>query len=310
MFDPVSGRCALRVRQVERITAVARVIRRGLGMTDSRDHSLAFTSFCLLTAVMILRPGEMVAGLEGVPIYEGLIFTTLALSFRRVWKFFKPSALQCQPITLCLVGVFVAIPLSHLTHSYFGGVVGSTIDFTKTSLFYALLVATVDTWERFERLCVVIAVCATATISLCVIDFVGLIDFEFIKHVNDSHGVTETGEAARVLRMNGTGIFSDPNDISLLIVATGVLCVSFVGDRERSQARLLWLLPLAVLATGLICTKSRGGLLAMGAAGGVIVMFRYGKQASGDCDRRTGSDRGAAVGRTSGGDRHLGRHGA
>ncbi len=249
-------------------------------MTDSRDHSLAFTSFCLLTAVMILRPGEMVAGLEGVPIYEGLVFATLALSVRRVWQFFTPRALCCQPITLCLVGVFVAIPLSHLTHSYFGGMLNSTIDFTKTALFYALLVATVDTWERFEKLCVVIAVCATAMVSFCVIDFVELFDFEFIKHVNDSHGLTETGEAARVLRMNGTGIFSDPNDISLLIVATGVLCASFVWDRERSQARLLWLLPMAVLATGLVCTKSRGGLLALGAACGVMVMFRYGKQAA------------------------------
>ena len=247
-------------------------------MANSRDFSLAFMAFCLLTAVMILRPGEMLAGLEGVPIYEGLIFTTLALSFRRVMQFFTPNALCSQPITLCLVGVFVAIPLSHLTHSYFGGMLESTIEFTKAALFYALLVATVDTWERFEKLCVVIAVCATTTVALCVIDFVGLVDFEFIKHINDSHGVTETGETAHVLRMNGTGIFSDPNDISLLIVATGVLCVSFLWDRERSQSRLLWLGPLAVLVTGLFCTKSRGGLLALGAACGVMIMFRYGKQ--------------------------------
>ena len=77
--------------------------------------------------------------------------------------------------------------------------------------------------------------------------------------------------------MNGTGIFSDPNDISLLIIATSVICFSFVMDKQRSGFRILWLLPIALLAFGLVCTKSRGGILAAAGAGGIMLMFRYGK---------------------------------
>jgi O-antigen ligase len=247
-------------------------------MAGARDNQLAFTLFCLVTATMILRPGEMLPGLAGVPIYEGLILSTAALAHRRLLSLFSPATLKCQPIALCFVGVLFAIPISQLTHMYFGGAVDGLVEYLKAGLFFALLIAVVDRWERFERLLFVIATCATITVSLCVVDYYDIIDLPFITHVTESHGVDLTGADQRIARMNGTGIFSDPNDISLLIIATGIIAVSFVLDRERGQARFLWLLPLVVLAIGLISTKSRGGMLAACGAGGVLLMFRYGKQ--------------------------------
>lgn len=247
-------------------------------MVGARDNQLAFTLFCLVTATMILRPGEMLPGLAEAPIYEGLILTTAALAHRRLLSLFSPSMLKCQPIALCFVGVLITIPISQLTHMYFGGAVGGLIEYIKAGLYFALLIAVVDRWERFERLLFVIACCATTTVSLCVVDYLEIIDLPFITHVTESHGVDMTGADQRIARMNGTGIFSDPNDISLLIVATGIICVSFLVDAERKQSRLLWLLPLMVLGTGLLCTQSRGGMLAACGAGGVLMMFRYGKK--------------------------------
>jgi hypothetical protein len=249
-------------------------------MGNSPLSGLAFTLFCLVTVVMILRPGELVSGLAGVPIYEVLILSTFALAHRGVLDHFKPNALKRQPVVLCLVGTFIAIPVSHMTHMYFGGTLHGTIEFTKSAMLFALLIVVVDRWSRFEKLITIVACMATVVVLLCVVDYYAFIDFEFIKHAVENYGVSPTGEDLRIVRMSGTGIFADPNDISLLIVASGIICASFLFDRQRRLSRLGWIIPLLILGTGLICTKSRGGILASGAAIGIILMFRYGKWAA------------------------------
>ena len=124
----------------------------------------------------------------------------------------------------------------------------------------------------------VVAVTATLTVFLCVIDFLGVIDLQFIQHTAENYGTSSSGYDLRIRRMRGTGIFSDPNDISLLIVLTGVICSSFLTNKERGAARFGWLIPLAILVTGLSCTRSRGGMLAACAAVGILVLFRYGRK--------------------------------
>lgn len=246
-------------------------------MGNQQFSSLAFVLFCMTTAAMILRPGEMIPPLGFIPFYEVLILSTLLLAHRGVFRLFKPDSLLRQPVALCLIGTFIAIPLSHLTHMYFGGALNGAIEFTKSAMLFVLLIVVVDCWTRFERLSTVIACCATVMISFCVVDYLGIVDLPFIKHVEESYGQELDGDDVRIARMNGTGIFSDPNDISLLITATGILCLSFLTDKERGPLRVFWLLPILLLATALVCTKSRGGMLAAAAAIGVLLMFRYGK---------------------------------
>ncbi|MBC8289269.1 MAG: O-antigen ligase family protein [Planctomycetes bacterium] len=227
---------------------------------------------------MILRPAELVPALAGLPLYEACIAATILLGHQGLLRHFAPGSLTRQPVTLCFVGVLIAIPVSQMTHMYFGGALSGTIEFIKAGMLFALIVAVVDTWSKFERLLQVIAACATMTVFLCVVDYLGVIDLQFIKHAAESYGTSSNGYDIRIQRMNGTGIFSDPNDISLLIVLTGILCAAFLTDKERGPTRLAWLLPLAILVTGLVCTKSRGGMLAACSAGGIFIMFRYGKK--------------------------------
>lgn len=249
-------------------------------MGNSSLSGLAFTFLCLTTATMILRPAELVPGLAGLPLYEVCIAATILLGHQGLLRHFTPGSLTRQPVTLCFVGVLIAIPVSQITHMYFGGALSGTIEFVKAGMLFALIVAVVDTWSKFERLLTVIAGCATMTVLLCVVDYLGIWDFQFIKHAAESYGTSSSGYDIKIQRMNGTGIFSDPNDISLLIVATGSLSVSFLTDKERGPTRFGWLIPLAILVTGLACTKSRGGMLAACSAGGILVMFRYGKKAA------------------------------
>lgn len=244
------------------------------------SSGLAFALFCLVTATLLLRPGEIVPALSGVPIYEGLILGTLLLSFRSLLPHFQPEGLKRQPVALCLAGVFVMIPVSHLTHMYFGGMLHETIEFTKAALYFALLLAVVDRWSRFERLLTVIALTGTAVVAMCVVDYLGVVDLPFIEQLMDNNGVADDGRVDRVARMRGTGIFSDPNDLSLLIVACGIIALAILTDPARGPLRVTMIPLLIVLATGLICTRSRGGMLAASAAAGVLLMYRYGKAAA------------------------------
>ena len=78
-------------------------------MGNSPMSGLAFTLFCLTTATMILRPGEMVTALAPIPFYEVLILSTLALAHQGVLQHFKIDSLksesacahhqQCKPHT-------------------------------------------------------------------------------------------------------------------------------------------------------------------------------------------------------------------
>ncbi len=246
-------------------------------MGNPQFSSLAFVLFCMTAATMIVRPGEMIPALGILPIYEVLILGTLLLAHQGVFRQFKPDSLIRQPVALCLVGTFIAIPLSHVTHMYLGGALHGTIEFTKAAMLYVLMIVVVDRWSRFESLSKVIACCATVMIAFCVIDYLGIADLPFIKHAEENYGQALTGQDVRIARMNGTGIFSDPNDISLLITATGILCLSFLTDKQRGPLRVAWILPILLMVTALVCTKSRGGMLAAAAAIGVLLMFRYGK---------------------------------
>ena len=242
------------------------------------ESSVAFCVFLLVNVTLFLRPAELIPALLGLPIYEVLILTALALSFKRLqWQFQWPN-LRRQPISLCVLGLLPAVVLSHATHAYLYGMKDSGLTYLKLLVYYGLIVTLIDSPQRLRWFLLTIATCASAMITLCVVDYLGVHDFEFIKHLDTIEGVDVANLEQVVLRMRGTGIFQDPNDLATLIAATSVLCLYFLCERSRFGARFLWLLPLAILGVGLVCTRSRGGLLAVGAAVIVLVGIRYGKR--------------------------------
>ena len=241
---------------------------------------LAFGLLLGVCAVMILRPAELFPVLDVVPIYEVLIVGALVCGVRDLQRHFRWANLQQQPAMMCVFGVLIAIVISHLQRFYLHGVKEGSIDFLKVLLLFGLIVSQTDTIFRFKTLLTVIALTATVTVSLCVLDYYGVVDFEFITHISDVDGITDANTLHRVSRMRGTGIFQDPNDISLLIVFSGVIWASILLDRSVGSLRFTALVPIVVLAIGLLCTKSRGGMMAAGAALLAIVLSHYGRKAA------------------------------
>jgi hypothetical protein len=241
---------------------------------------LAFGLLLGVCAVMILRPAELFPVLDVVPIYEVLIVGALVCGVRDLQRHFRWANLRQQPAMMCVIGVLIAIVISHLQRFYLHGVKEGSIDFLKVLLLFGLIVSQTDTIFRLKTLLTVIAVTATITVSLCVLDYYGVVDFEFITHISDVDGITDANAVRRVSRMRGTGIFQDPNDISLLIVFSAVIWSSILLDRSVGAIRFTALLPMIVLVIGLLCTRSRGGLMAAGASLMAIVLSHYGRKAA------------------------------
>lgn len=242
-----------------------------------RTPQLAFVLFILVNSTVFLRPAEIVPELLGLPIYEGLIFSCLFLSLNTVRNELLPSTLYHNPTTVCVLGVWLACALSHATHGAATDMKDAVVLFFKTALYYLVFVACVDTPSRFKLFLLNTACCSVVMVGLCVVDYFEVIDLDFVTHVTDRDGEDDTGEVEIVLRMRGTGIFEDPNDISLLIVASIILCVYFMTDKMFGAVRGLWLLPMGVLFTGLLCTRSRGGLLSLGAGFLTYILLRFGR---------------------------------
>ena len=245
-------------------------------MRDKSIAALAFGLFLLTTATLFLRPAELFVWMADWPIYELLILSTFALAFQSFTGHFRWFMLARQPVTLCVVGVFAAIALSHLQYIYLGGILDSGTLFLKTLIYYGLLITTVNSPSRLKTFLVTVAVCASLMVTLCVVDYYEIYDFDFIQHLDDVDGLTDEDELITVKRMRGTGIFQDPNDMAMVICATGVICTYFLTDPVAGKLRLLWLLPMLSLFVGLLSTQSRGGLLACVVAGLTVLSVRYG----------------------------------
>ena len=251
-------------------------LSRAEKMQNKSIAVVAYALFLLTTATLFLRPAELFEFLSGWPIYEVLILSTLALTFQSVEGHFQWYYLKRQPITLCAMGMLLAIIISHLQHIFISGAVDSATLFLKTLIYYGLLVTVVNSPSRMKGLLLTVALCATTMVALCVLDYFEIFDFEFIQHLDDFDGVTDEDEVVTVLRMRGTGIFQDPNDLAAIIAITGILCVYFLTDETSGGLRFTWLIPLGILFVGLLCTRSRGGLLACGVTCLTYVAARFG----------------------------------
>ncbi|MDX1969707.1 MAG: O-antigen ligase family protein [Planctomycetaceae bacterium] len=237
---------------------------------------LAFTLFQLLTAALFLRPAELFSWLEGVRINEMLIIASLLLTATSLIPHFGPAAMTRQPITYCAAGMLIAIVMSHLTHVYLGGLRDSADQFLRTLVYYGLAITCVNSPARLKAFLANIAACTGLMVTMCLFDYWNVFDLEFIVHLQDLDGFDDEGAPIFFSRMRGTGIFQDPNDLAMVIVAGGTLCLYFLTDPSLGVFRWCWGAPILAFAAAILETKSRGGLLAGMAAVLTLAAFRWG----------------------------------
>jgi hypothetical protein len=263
---------------------------------------VAYLLFILANAALFVRPAELLPALGDLPIYLALIGSAILCNLQGLQTQVCKRTLLQQPVNLCVLGMCLAVPVSHLASSmYLAGAYHGFVAMFKVVLYYLMLVSVINTPQRLRQFMQVTALCGTIVVGASILDFqsfkarwggVGETelfqimqedyfrdqDDKVLKHVVETYGSDNIGNTQMVFRMRGLGIFNDPNDVALLIAVSAVICVYFFADRELGAVRWAWVLPLFILGYGYIETQSRGGLMAMGAAGMVWLAMKYGRK--------------------------------
>ena len=84
-----------------------------------------------------------------------------------------------------------------------------------------------------------------------------------------------TGKMVDVRRLCGTGLFNDPNDLGLILVAGVPICLFWLLRRQGGLKRFLWIAPLLIFLYALILTQSRGSFLSFLVALAVLFWLRF-----------------------------------
>lgn len=231
---------------------------------------MVFRLFLLLTAVLLLRPEDLRPELAGLHLYLILITLCLIGAAPAIVHQITPRQLGDRPITVCVIGFFAAAILSLVARGRIGQSIADGVEFAKVAAFYLLMVAVVDRPDRVRSFlgCLVLIVVMLAALGLA--QFHGLIDWEVLRPVAQVDYDESSGDVvATYPRLRAVGIFNDPNDLSLILTAGILACLSRSATAD-GLARLGWLVPIAVFGYALILTQSRGGML--GVAAGIVAL--------------------------------------
>ena len=231
-----------------------------------------FVLFLLVNLTLFVRPGELIPALEGLPIYNYLILAALASALPRVLDQLRPERLARSPITACILAMIPAVALSHLMHFDLWSARIGAFTFTKSVVYYLVLISVVNSSERLRLFLYAIALFAAMNSAIAILHYYGIVTVESIKIKEELEIDPETDEPFVIPRLCATGLFGDPNDLSMITVAGVVICMLAMDDKRMGVFRIAWTIPLALFFATLVLTKSRGGMLAFAAA---TLMFSY-----------------------------------
>src|SRR5262245_501802 len=185
---------------------------------------MSFALFIVLNAVLLIRPEELWPEIAGLRLYLIVMSLYLAATAQRLANQLSPHTLAQRPITVCVLGLLVAVALSLLARGRVDEATEFVPEFAKVVAFYLLLVAVVDTPSRLRTFIGWLVVFVVVLAVLGLLQYHDYIDIEAIKPIVDRRDNRETGETVEVLRLCSTGIFNDPNDLCLILVFGSVCC--------------------------------------------------------------------------------------
>jgi O-antigen ligase len=236
---------------------------------------MAFWLFILLNAVLFIRPAELVPAVRALPIYQIVILACIAANFQKILDQLDLNRLKRNPISACVVGMLAAVALSHMSHLYVWGTRYYTTEFSKTIIYYLVMLAVITSVRRLEQFFVCLLGILTVMAALSLAHHYEIIYIPELDSLTQREFDPATGQFREYARMQSTGIFSDPNDFGMILVVGVVLALHRFGA-AGFFGRVMLIVLAALFAYCLILTKSRGAALAFVAAGGTLVYSRWG----------------------------------
>lgn len=221
-----------------------------------------FALFILTTALLMIRPAEVMPELEEVPIYEYVIILCLLVALPRVIGQLSVRSLCERPLTLGILGLLPAVALSHLVQGEAEKAASGMYEFGKVVIYYLLLITIVRTPGRLRVLLYFLVLFIVVLTGLALLQFLGIIPkFVPLKEVISTDIDKQTGQEIAYNRLSTA--FYDPNDLCLVLVVGMGISAYGIGDRRQSVLRWFWVAPLLLFGYALMLTHSRGGFLSL-----------------------------------------------
>lgn len=241
------------------------VTRRPVARVDAAEQHgsrLSFIVFLLATAALVVRVSDFVPALSGLPLYQFLMVLCLVTCLPECARELSRRRLAARPIGACVLGLLVAVVLSHLSsfRIYEARIGGFT--FLKITIYFLLLITLVNSYDRLRQFLRCVAIGAAVLTIASLMHYHGLADFPALEAVEQVEPIADAEDATIVRRLCAGGIFNDPNDFSLILNVAVVICLYFATAPQPELRRLGWVALIALLGYALALTYSRGGLLA------------------------------------------------
>jgi O-antigen ligase len=168
----------------------------------------------------------------------------------------------------------VAGALSHLSHGYIGGAMGGSIELLKSVVYYLILIVLVDTPARLMSMLTWTVRFTTLLTILALLHYHGAINIPALDAYQEGDIDPVTGEHYLIPRLRSTGLFNDPNDLSMILVVSIIVSLAFLTQQRSRIRQVLELVPLGIFLYALKLTYSRGGLINLGFA---LLILSYAK---------------------------------
>ena len=239
-----------------------------------------FYLFLLVNVALFLRPQDLIRPLADVQFYNILIVANLVIAAPGIIRQLRGGYLQA-PATLCIAGILGALVLSLAARGDLGGAMYWGLEFVKVAAYFILMTAVLRTPRRLTIFMATFVLLTTILAGLAVAHFHGQIELPAISHARETVYEGRYGERIDSYRLAAFGVFADPNDLSMIVVMSMLICAGGMFCRKLGVARWGLALPLLFLAYTLSLTQSRGGLLALLAGVSAYSINRFGWARSG-----------------------------
>ena len=221
---------------------------------------MAFFLFLLVNATLFIRPAEIVPALLGWEIYFYVILACLVAAAPEVLRYLTGQSLEKQPITLCVFGLLFAILIPSILAGDFAEAWRTGFHFAKIIVYYLLFVSLVTTPARLRMLLLCILAFSGIITALAVLRYHDVIQLENL-HTLEARSLGEYGATITFQRLQGTGIFQDPNELCVLLAAMVPLGLYFVLTDRNLLLRISCAALLPLFGCAVFLTGSRGARL-------------------------------------------------
>jgi len=236
---------------------------------------MAFFLFLLVNAALFLRPAELIPEWQGVSLYEYLIIACFICALPDVLTHLTGRPLEAQPITLCVFGVLAAIMVAQLPSLNLGEAWRTGFFFFKVVVYYILLISVVNTPARVRFFISWVVWCGALLAVVTLLQYHEVITLSTFKTLTEHELDPITGELTTLGRLQGSGLFNDPNELGVMMAAVVPLAL-YLLCHSKNGLGILYSVPLGLFLWSIALTHSRGALLALVAGLGALMFTRFG----------------------------------